>query len=162
MLPRLVQKKKKQECIPIGCVPPVAVAVPGGSPPGTPPPGRAHPPGGSTPREEAPSRRKHPPCGQTHACKHITLPQTSFAGGNYVYKYRLYNAAEARCRSYRLGTCVLQPILPVGNQEIIREVPTRVREPSLINNFGVTVKTDLETGPILNLVDDNTRVNIIL
>ena len=22
-----------------------------------------------------------PPCGQTHACKHITLPQTSFAGG---------------------------------------------------------------------------------
>ena len=24
-----------------------------------------------------------PPCGQTHACKHITLPQTSFAGGNY-------------------------------------------------------------------------------
>ena len=24
-----------------------------------------------------------PPCGQTHACKHITLPQTSFAGGKY-------------------------------------------------------------------------------
>ena len=23
-----------------------------------------------------------PHCGQTHACKHITLPQTSFAGGN--------------------------------------------------------------------------------
>ena len=23
-----------------------------------------------------------PPCGQTHACKHIKLPQTSFAGGN--------------------------------------------------------------------------------
>ena len=23
-----------------------------------------------------------PPCGQTHACKHITLPQTLFAGGN--------------------------------------------------------------------------------
>ena len=23
-----------------------------------------------------------PPCGQTHACKLITLPQTSFAGGN--------------------------------------------------------------------------------
>ena len=22
-----------------------------------------------------------PPCGQTHTCKHITLPQTSFAGG---------------------------------------------------------------------------------
>ena len=25
-----------------------------------------------------------PPCGQTHACEYITLPQTSFAGGNYV------------------------------------------------------------------------------
>ena len=24
----------------------------------------------------------HSPCGQTHTCKHITLPQTSFAGGN--------------------------------------------------------------------------------
>ena len=24
---------------------------------------------------------KVPPCGQTHACEHITLPQTSFAGG---------------------------------------------------------------------------------
>ena len=23
-----------------------------------------------------------PPCGQTHACKHITLPQTLFADGN--------------------------------------------------------------------------------
>ena len=23
-----------------------------------------------------------PPCGQTHTCKHITLPQTSFTGGN--------------------------------------------------------------------------------
>ena len=23
-----------------------------------------------------------PPCGQTHICKHFTLPQTSFAGGN--------------------------------------------------------------------------------
>ena len=28
------------------------------------------------------------PCGQTHACKHITLPQTSFAGGKY---YKLEN-----------------------------------------------------------------------
>ena len=37
--------------------------------PGTPPgPDQAHPPGAGTPH------------GQTHACKHITLPQTSFAG----------------------------------------------------------------------------------
>ena len=54
----------KQECIPVGCVPPAAVAV-GAAPPVT-------PPGPGT------------PCGQTHTCKHITLPQTSFAGGkNY-------------------------------------------------------------------------------
>ena len=33
-------------------------------------------PGAGTPRS------RHHPCGQTHACKHITLPQTSFAGGN--------------------------------------------------------------------------------
>ena len=26
--------------------------------------------------------RYSPCCGQTHACKHITLPQSSFAGGN--------------------------------------------------------------------------------
>ena len=26
--------------------------------------------------------RYSPSCGQTHACKHITLPQTSFVGGN--------------------------------------------------------------------------------
>ena len=45
-----------QECIPVGCVPPAAVAVRGGgSPPGTPPPGAG------TPREQAPL-----PCEQNH------------------------------------------------------------------------------------------------
>ena len=29
-----------------------------------------------------------PPLGQTHACKHITLPQTSFAGGKNLNKTR--------------------------------------------------------------------------
>ena len=29
-----------------------------------------------------------PPCGQTHTCKHITLPQTSFAGGNKYHQYQ--------------------------------------------------------------------------
>ena len=79
----------KQECIPVGCLPPTAVAVPrvstrhppeeapprgstpsGGSTPpqeeappsgGSTPPGESTPPGGSTPREEAPTRRKRPP-----------------------------------------------------------------------------------------------------
>ena len=38
--------------------------------------------------DQAPPRTRHPPrdqahpCGQTHTCKHITLPQTSFAGRN--------------------------------------------------------------------------------
>ena len=41
------------------------------APPHQAPPRTRHPPGGGT-----------PPCGQTHTCKHITLPQTSFAGGN--------------------------------------------------------------------------------
>ena len=84
---------------------------PGGSPPGAPqdqtpweqaPPGTRHPPGpdlhprtrhppgtGTRPGTRHPPRNQAappepgtPPCGQTHACKHITLPQTSFAGGN--------------------------------------------------------------------------------
>ena len=103
----------KQECIPVGCVPPAAVAI-RGSPPGTPldqtplgpgippgadhPPRSRHPPDQAIPRhplDQAPNCTRHPPgpgtprdqappCGQTHACKHITLPQTSFAGGNKV------------------------------------------------------------------------------
>ena len=39
------------------------------------PPGQRPPP-----RTETPGQR--PPCGQTDACENITLPQTSFAGGN--------------------------------------------------------------------------------
>ena len=82
---------------------------PGGSPPGTPwtrlpgagDPGSRHPPGPDPPRDQTPPWTRHPPrtrhppkdqtpplgpgptslCGQTHTCKHITLPQTSFAGG---------------------------------------------------------------------------------
>ena len=76
-------------------------SLPGGSPPGTPPrtgppPGTRHPLGQAPPQDQtppwdqAPLRDQMPPlwdqappCGQTHTCKHITLPQTSFAGGNY-------------------------------------------------------------------------------
>ena len=145
----------KQECIPVGCVPPAAVAVgrevstrhpqdhaplwdhappgtmhphpPDQAPPGPcTPPGTMHPldhapllgpcthqdhapPGPCTPRpytpfppDHAPPRDHVPssPCGQTHACKHITLPQTLFGGGknrqplnNYLqtsYKWLLF------------------------------------------------------------------------
>ena len=39
---------------------------------------------GPYPREQTPPGTMHFPCGQqTHACKHITLPQTSFAGGKH-------------------------------------------------------------------------------
>ena len=78
----------KQECIPVGCVPPACCpyfpactapgAVPGLGvylvPGGVPGPG----PGGYLPR--------YSPLWTeflTHASENITLPQTSFAGGNY-------------------------------------------------------------------------------
>ena len=54
---------EQQECIPVRCVPPAAVAVRRGL------------------HQAAPPREQAPPCGQTHTCKHITLPQTSFVGG---------------------------------------------------------------------------------
>ena len=85
--------KNQQECIPVGCVPPAAVAVLGGSPPGTPPgPGtpldqaspdqapphtwqpprnQATPPGADPPR----TRHPHPVDRITDACENITLPQ---------------------------------------------------------------------------------------
>ena len=81
---------------PVGCVPPTAVAVRGVSTRHLPQeqnplprdyasPGSRHPhppEADTTPPPTADTVRSiHPPCGQTHACKHITLPQT-FAGGN--------------------------------------------------------------------------------
>ena len=66
----------------------------GGSPPGTPPepdpPGTRPPWTMHTPQNQAPPPRDQTPPGpgtshsrgQTHIYKHITLPQTSFAGGN--------------------------------------------------------------------------------
>ena len=49
---------------------------------------QASPPGAGTPRSRPPLPGPDTPPGpgiprgQTHACKRITLPQTSFAGGN--------------------------------------------------------------------------------
>ena len=42
------------------------------------------PPGSRPPRSRHPPEQAPLPCGQTHTCKHITLPQTSFAGGRNV------------------------------------------------------------------------------
>ena len=46
------------------------------------PPGPGTPPRPGTPRDQA------PPCGQTDTYKHITLPQTSFAGGKNTSIFR--------------------------------------------------------------------------
>ena len=91
----------KQECIPVGFVPPTAITVPGGgSPPGTPfppeqtpprpgippgePPPRSRSPRPGTPRDQASPQRRPPLWTEflTHASENITLPQTSF--GNYT------------------------------------------------------------------------------
>ena len=54
-------------------------------PPGPGTPQTMQPPQDQAPPTPAPPGTKHPPCGQTHTCKHITLPQTSFAGGHYSH-----------------------------------------------------------------------------
>ena len=68
-----IKRNFKQECIPVGCVPPAAVAV-----------HQAAPRTRHLPWDQAPPS----PCGQTHTCKHITLPQTSFAGGKNLKSIR--------------------------------------------------------------------------
>ena len=53
------------------------------APPDQAPLGPGNPPGTRhSPLDQAPPPGPGTPCGQTHTCKHITLPQTSFAGGN--------------------------------------------------------------------------------
>ena len=81
----------EQECIPVGCVPPAAVAVPGGLHQ-EPSPDQA-PPWEQTPLHQTPPWTRHPlgtrhlPVNRmTDRCKNITLPQTSFAGGNYKHE----------------------------------------------------------------------------
>ena len=99
--------QKEQECIPVGCIPPAAVVV-GGClhqvPSQTrPPPGPVTPPGADTPLDPGTRLAPGTPPGQTplrdqplplwtefltHASENITLPQTSFAGGNNGKYYR--------------------------------------------------------------------------
>ena len=79
----------KQECIPVGCVPPAAVAVPGGlhqAPPleQTSPWTRYHP-------RTKPPREQTPPCGQTHACKHYLARNFVWGGNNDLTSWLLAN-----------------------------------------------------------------------
>ena len=54
------------------------------------------------PRDHAPPPPPH--CGQTHACKHITLPQTSFAGGN---------------NSRKRGNCSINGVKRCGSRDLL-------------------------------------------
>ena len=55
-----------------------------------PPKGPCNPRDHATPRPcTHPGSRPPPHCGQTHSCKHITLPQTSFAGGNETTEFNI-------------------------------------------------------------------------
>ena len=81
-------KQFKTRCIPVGCIPPAAVAVHVGGGVSIRPPRSRLPPddppeAGTSPGPD-PRREQAPPCGQTHTCKHISLPQTSFAGIKYL------------------------------------------------------------------------------
>ena len=89
--PVLSKYRSRQECIPVGCVLPAAVAIQGGLYQATPrdqaPPWNQAPHAPGIPQDRNPARNRctprtrQPPCGQTHTCKHIALPQTSFEGG---------------------------------------------------------------------------------
>ena len=97
----------EQECIPVGWVPPAAVAITGSL--------HTHTPGTSPPRPGTPppeTRHTPPPprtAFLTHACENITLPQTSFAGGNYTgSRLQLKDAKETtHCKQELVLTEVL-------------------------------------------------------
>ena len=92
----------KQECIP-------AFHSRPGTPPGPDTPQIRHPlPGAGTPQEQAPPGPGTPsnqasPRRQTHACKHITLPQTSFASGNYSCPCTLPTYMRTACVHHHAG-----------------------------------------------------------
>ena len=50
-----------------------------------------------------------PPCGQTHACKHITLPQTSFAHVRQRIPFDLALWKSLLRYGFRRATFVIQP-----------------------------------------------------
>ena len=79
--------KNYKVCIPVGCVPPL-VDVSGGV---------LHP--GGVGRPPPPVNR------MKHRCKNITLPQTSFMGGNKSFRSKNFVACEhSFTKYYRSGT----------------------------------------------------------
>ena len=85
-------------------------STPGSTPRGQ-PPGSRHPPGADTLWTRH-HREQAPPCGQTHPCKHITLPQTSLAGGkNNLGNHQLVQEAN-----------MTQPGHPVEQSKVVLSV----------------------------------------
>ena len=84
----------RQECIPVGCVPYARSSSHPGeglhrAPRRADTPLGADPPGPGTPWEQTPPPDQAPPLWTeflTHASENITLPQTSFAGGNKYHQ----------------------------------------------------------------------------
>ena len=62
---------------------------PGGRPETDPPGGLPNPLDADPPPPGADPYRQTPPPVNRHRCKNITLPQTSFAGGNYLWNVAL-------------------------------------------------------------------------
>ena len=85
--------KNKQECIPVGCVPPTAVAVWGGLhqvPPGPDTPLEQAPPRAGTPRDQTPPRTRHPPVDRHTPVNILPYPKLRAAKTtitNYVVKF---------------------------------------------------------------------------
>ena len=58
-----------------------------------------HPPEQVPPRPGTPWDQT-PPCGQTHTCKHITLAQTSFAGGKNLNGTKFSKGIRPKLRHF--------------------------------------------------------------
>ena len=117
-------KNHKQECIPVGYIPPTAVAVGRGAPPGTPqgadppdqapPPPGADPPGPGTPRPGTPCCKvcwdsTHPPLWtewQT-GVKILACPKLRFRAVINCFSYHIMNPCFFSECSLRLNTVVL-------------------------------------------------------
>ena len=80
-------KTYKQECIPVGCLPPTLYRTGGLSPGGGLCPGGSQSGGSSIRETPSPVNR------MTDKCKNTTLPQTSFAGDNNAIVLQSFNWA---------------------------------------------------------------------
>ena len=98
--------KRKQECIPVGCVPPDLYRTGGGLCPGDVSVQGGLCPGGLC-QENPPGQRPLPPVNRmTSASKNITLPQTSFAGGKNRHIPEKYVTSVQKMKTWKLKPTV--------------------------------------------------------